>query len=82
LGEFPAAIVADACQRWRRTESKRPTIADLRKLCLEAMPAPKPRVPSGYTCSTREQVEMYEGRRQEAYRLAAEQRRSEGVGEQ
>lgn len=75
LGEFPAAIVADACQRWRRTESKRPTIADLRKLCLEAMPVPKPRVSSGFTCSTPEQVKLYEARREEAYRLATEQRR-------
>jgi len=35
LREFGPAIVAEACARWRRAESKRPAIADIRRLCIE-----------------------------------------------
>lgn len=35
LGEFSPIVVADACQSWRRSQSKRPTIADIRALCIE-----------------------------------------------
>ena len=33
LREFSLAIVANAIREWRRTETRRPTIADIRKLC-------------------------------------------------
>jgi hypothetical protein len=35
LGEFDPAIVEEACTRWRRTEARRPTPADIRRLCLD-----------------------------------------------
>lgn len=35
LREFGPAIVSEACLRWRRTESRRPTPADIRKLAIE-----------------------------------------------
>ena len=34
LSEFSTAAVADACREWRQTKSKRPTPADIRKLCI------------------------------------------------
>ena len=37
--EFPASIVAGICEQWRRAEEKRPSIAALRKLCLEYVAA-------------------------------------------
>lgn len=36
MGEFHESVVAEACQEWRRAETKRPTIADIRRLCMEA----------------------------------------------
>ena len=36
LGEFSPAAVAAACREWRQTKSKRPTPADIRKLCIVA----------------------------------------------
>ena len=44
LREFPAATVAEACQMWRRTETRKPTIADIRKLCIEVQPKPPQRL--------------------------------------
>lgn len=42
LGEFPAALVADACTEWRRTQpDRRPTPGHIRKLCIEMRPAPR-----------------------------------------
>ncbi|MDE2097132.1 MAG: hypothetical protein KGL39_07790 [Patescibacteria group bacterium] len=38
LGEFAAADVAAACLEWRRSETKRPTIADIRKIILASKP--------------------------------------------
>jgi hypothetical protein len=38
LQEFPASIVASACQEWRRGQIKRPLIADIRHLCVEMRP--------------------------------------------
>lgn len=32
---FPAAIVAEACQRWRRENTRRPTPGDIRLACIE-----------------------------------------------
>src|SRR4051794_19814370 len=34
LVDFSAEIVASACQDWRRTQNRRPTIADIRGLCF------------------------------------------------
>ena len=34
LIEFSTAAVAAACREWRQTKSKRPTPADIRKLCI------------------------------------------------
>ena len=34
LSEFSTAAVAAACREWRQTKSKRPTPADIRKLCI------------------------------------------------
>jgi hypothetical protein len=33
--EFGSDVVAEACGRWRRSETRRPTIADIRRLCIE-----------------------------------------------
>ena len=38
LRGFPAHVVANACVEWRRGQTRRPTIADIRKLCLEQRP--------------------------------------------
>lgn len=35
LVEFPAPIVAEACQSWRRTERRKPMPSDIRSRCLE-----------------------------------------------
>lgn len=35
LIQFGPDTVSRACGEWRRTQSKRPTIADIRKLCIE-----------------------------------------------
>lgn len=35
LREFGPDTVSRACGEWRRTQSKRPTIADIRRLCIE-----------------------------------------------
>jgi hypothetical protein len=34
LGEFSSEVVADACTDWRRGQSKRPTISDIRGRCI------------------------------------------------
>ena len=34
LGEFPAEVVEAACREWRQTQSRRPTPADIRTLCI------------------------------------------------
>lgn len=44
LREFGPAIVAEACQIWRRTQARRPTPADIRRLCIAAAPASVPRI--------------------------------------
>lgn len=48
LREFGPTIVAAACTNWRRSESRRPTIADIRRLCIGeqfARRPPKPVLP-------------------------------------
>ncbi len=35
LREFGPAIAADACREWRRTQERRPTPADIRKLAID-----------------------------------------------
>lgn len=49
LAEFHESIVAMACRDWRQTETRRPTPAEIRKLCLEVTrvyePPPKPAPP-------------------------------------
>lgn len=35
LREFGPDLVAEACSRWRRSETKRPAIADIRRLCID-----------------------------------------------
>jgi hypothetical protein len=35
LREFGAEIVSKACGEWRRSQTRRPTIAEIRKLCIE-----------------------------------------------
>lgn len=35
LSEFLPSHVAEACRRWRRTQSRKPTIADIRALAIE-----------------------------------------------
>lgn len=39
LAEFGADIVSGACGEWRRTQARRPTIADIRKLCEQQQAA-------------------------------------------
>jgi hypothetical protein len=36
LAEFSARQVDDACREWRRTKSHRPTISDIRSMCITA----------------------------------------------
>lgn len=38
LAEFDADTVANACREWRRTHNRKPAIADIRRLCLDAQP--------------------------------------------
>lgn len=48
LEEFAPHIVTSSCAMWRRTESRRPTPADIRKLCLELQPPKKPIIRGRY----------------------------------
>ena len=34
LDEFPAGVVEAACREWRRAQTRRPTPADIRTLCI------------------------------------------------
>lgn len=69
LREYPAAVVADACAIWRRGNTRRPMPAEIRALCVEAMPKPpKPLALPSY--GARE----YETERNRQYREAAEAR--------
>lgn len=75
LAEFPAVVVAGACDEWRRAQTKRPVIADIRALCLQAAPVrqgPALAPPSG----RRDDVEKYLAERAESWRKAAEWRNS------
>lgn len=49
LGEFPAPMVGEACQIWRRTERRKPTPADIRSICIDlrsdAEERSRPRLP-------------------------------------
>lgn len=46
LAEFHEALVGEACRDWRQSETRRPTIADIRKLCSDkADPWHKPEPP-------------------------------------
>lgn len=51
LGRFPVAVVSDACAEWRRTQTKRPTIANIFGLCREVVPREKPISIEGATSS-------------------------------
>ncbi len=42
LREFGPDTVSRACGEWRRTQTRRPTIADIRKLCIEDRELHKP----------------------------------------
>lgn len=46
LREFGPIIVSEACARWRRSESKRPAIADIRRLCIEEQQDRRPTPPA------------------------------------
>lgn len=35
LAAFSPDVVSKACGEWRKTQTKRPTIADIRRLCIE-----------------------------------------------
>lgn len=51
LGRFPVRVVSDACAEWRRTQTKRPTIANIFGLCREVVPREKPIALEGATSS-------------------------------
>ena len=36
LKEFSPALIASVCQEWRRSQSRRPMISDIRQLCRES----------------------------------------------
>lgn len=38
LGGYPKAVIRAACEDWLRAETRRPTPADIRKLCQDHMP--------------------------------------------
>ena len=42
LIEFGPEVVANACREWRRLESRRPTIADIRRLAIEEQARERP----------------------------------------
>ena len=42
LREFGPEIVVEACSRWRRSQTRRPTIADIRALCIEEQAERRP----------------------------------------
>jgi len=44
LKEFPPEVVAEACGDWRRGETRRPMIADIRTRCFEIRERSKPAV--------------------------------------
>ena len=42
LKEFPPEVVAEACGDWRRGETKRPMIADIRQRCFDVIERNRP----------------------------------------
>lgn len=46
LREFGPEIVERACREWRQTQSRRPTPADIRKLCIAEQIARGPALPA------------------------------------
>lgn len=44
LREFGAEIVSVACMEWRRSQTKRPTPAEIRRLCIEEQNRQRERV--------------------------------------
>ena len=75
LREFPAAIVAQAVAEWRRAQSKRPAISDIRFICKEMTPPRRPTNAPLLTDERPEQrramVEDYENQRRIDWREAA-----------
>ena len=64
LTEFASATVVEACKAWRRTEQRRPTPADLRRLCQQREhPEPKLALPVPTVLPTPEQEKAERQRR-------------------
>ena len=84
LSRFPAPLVADACKRWRMTDRRKPTPADIVGFCLEAQndTAHADDARNRYkTTSAAAELREYESERNQKYVEAAEWRRAYLAGE-
>jgi hypothetical protein len=84
LSRFPASLVADSCKRWRMTDRRKPTPADIVGFCLEAQndTAHADDARNRYkTTSTAAELREYESERNQKYVEAAEWRRAYLAGE-
>lgn len=84
LSRFSASLVADACKRWRMTDRRKPTPADIVGFCLEAQndTAHADDARNRYkTTSTAAELREYESERNQKYVEAAEWRRAYLAGE-
>jgi hypothetical protein len=74
LAEFPASVVASVCDEWRRSETKRPVIADMRARCLVLQPPPPAAKPA--LLSSDAEMQKFLAERAESWRKAEEWRNS------
>lgn len=81
LCEFSESVVADACQAWRRSESRRPTIADIRLRCIERRQYQQPTEPAPVLdrAAAAKVAEFHERRYQDAAEAREAWARSHGV---
>ena len=75
LREFPASIVAEACAEWRRGQTRKPTIADIRSICKEMKPlrlaSAAPQITDEQPAERNRRVHDYEDQRKRQWREAA-----------
>lgn len=68
LREFGPDIVAEACSRWRRSETRRPAIANIRQFCIEEQ---RERRPASLALPNPGRIERQNEARDERYRRLA-----------